>query len=219
MRRLPIYFFLDVSEPAIDAQLMIGQNILEKIFSNMLNNPYLLECAWTSVVTFGEQINLCIPFRPIYDEKNKKSILESKITFPQDNYKYADVGAAIKYLSKTDRDFIRKEDGVRRRDFNPFIFFVSGSKPINLEEAIWELKDFKSRIDILANIVISKSINENFYEDLTPTFFLVGSNESRISDFVAQLINQVWANYELEWGDDDADDTENKPYPWLHFGY
>ena len=56
MRRLPIYFLVDVATP-IDVNTILKNTLLD-----MCSDPYLLESAYVSIITYADDVKITLPF-------------------------------------------------------------------------------------------------------------------------------------------------------------
>jgi uncharacterized protein YegL len=65
MRRLPIYFLIDVSESMIGEQIQYVEEGLATIVKELKSDPYALETAWISVIVFAGQARTLVPLQEI----------------------------------------------------------------------------------------------------------------------------------------------------------
>ncbi|NIG56568.1 TerY-C metal binding domain-containing protein [Chitinophaga sp. Cy-1792] len=65
MRRLPIYFLIDVSESMIGEPIMAVEEGMAKIIQALKTDPYAIETAWISVIVFAGQAKTLVPLQEI----------------------------------------------------------------------------------------------------------------------------------------------------------
>ncbi len=73
MRRLPIYFLVDVSTP-IDVN-----SILKNIILDMCRDSYLLECAYLSIITYADEVKIILPLTAINSLNATLPLLEGTV--------------------------------------------------------------------------------------------------------------------------------------------
>ena len=55
MRRLPVYFLVDVSESMVGEPIQQVENGMRQIVQELRTDPYALETAFISVIAFAKQ--------------------------------------------------------------------------------------------------------------------------------------------------------------------
>ncbi|MDR0506254.1 MAG: VWA domain-containing protein, partial [Dysgonamonadaceae bacterium] len=65
MRRLPIYFLIDVSESMLGEQIDNVQDGMATIVKDLRTDPYALETVWISVIAFAGQAKVLAPLQEI----------------------------------------------------------------------------------------------------------------------------------------------------------
>src|SRR5574344_377732 len=148
MRRLPIYFLVDVSESMVGEPIEQVQNGMRTIIQELRVDPYALETAFVSVIAFaGKAVNLS-PLTELYKFYPP--------TFPIGGG--TSLGIALDYLmDDMDRSLV-KTTREQKEDWKPLIFlFTDGTPTDNPTAAIerWNRKYRKS-----ANMVVV-SIGDN----------------------------------------------------------
>ena len=61
MRRLPIYFLLDVSESMLGENLYRLEEGMQRIIGELRTDPHALETAWVSVIAFAGKTREVVP--------------------------------------------------------------------------------------------------------------------------------------------------------------
>jgi uncharacterized protein YegL len=65
MRRLPIYFLIDVSESMVGDQIEQVQDGMATIIKELRTDPYALETVWVSVIAFAGQAKTLAPLQEV----------------------------------------------------------------------------------------------------------------------------------------------------------
>jgi uncharacterized protein YegL len=65
MRRLPIYFLIDVSESLVGEPLEQVQDGIATIIKELRTDPYALETVWVSVIAFAGQSKTIAPLQEV----------------------------------------------------------------------------------------------------------------------------------------------------------
>ena len=66
MRRLPIYFLVDVSESMVGEPIQQVQNGMRMIVQELRTDPYALETAYISVIAFAGKAKSVTPLTELY---------------------------------------------------------------------------------------------------------------------------------------------------------
>lgn len=66
MRRLPIFFLIDVSESMVGAPIEHVQNGMRSIVQELRTDPYALETAFISIISFAGQSKVLVPLTELY---------------------------------------------------------------------------------------------------------------------------------------------------------
>lgn len=65
MRRLPIFFLIDVSESMVGEQIQLVEEGMANIIKELKTDPYALETVWISIIVFAGQARTVIPLQEI----------------------------------------------------------------------------------------------------------------------------------------------------------
>ena len=66
MRRLPVYFVVDVSESMVGEPIEQVQNGMRNIIQDLRNDPYALETVYVSVIAFAGKAKSLSPLTELY---------------------------------------------------------------------------------------------------------------------------------------------------------
>lgn len=142
MRRLPIFFVIDVSESMIGDPINEVSNGIKSMIATLRQDPYALETVYISIIVFASRAKTVVP-------------LTDLITFYTPQLPIGggtSLGAAVKHLMYEMDQKIVKNDGERKGDWKPIIFlFTDGTPTDNAEYIIheWETKR-KSKSNMIA---------------------------------------------------------------------
>lgn len=119
MRRLPIYFLVDVSESMVGEPIDQVQNGLRTIIQELRLDPYALETAFVSVIVFAGKATSLSPLTELYKFY--------PTTFPVGGG--TSLGAAIHYLMNDLDKSIQKTTLEVKGDWKPIIFLFTDGTP------------------------------------------------------------------------------------------
>lgn len=155
MRRLPVYLVLDNSGSMVGEPIKAVKNGVQVLASTLRQDPYALETAFISVITFNTEAEQIIP-------------LTDLITFQPPDIKaqgITSLGAALTLLTQKIKDEIVKTTPERKGDWKPLIFIMTDGGPTDDWQAgLAELRKIKTgmivscaagdgaRIDVLKQI-------------------------------------------------------------------
>lgn len=148
MRRLPVYFLVDVSESMVGEPIQQVQDGMRMIVQELRTDPYALETAFISVIAFAGKAKCISPLTELYKFYPP--------TFPIGGG--TSLGAALNFLMDSMDKELVKTTLEQKGDWKPIIFlFTDGTPTDDTSAAIarWNNKYKKS-----ANI-IAISIGDN----------------------------------------------------------
>ena len=120
MRRLPIYFLIDVSESMAGEPIQQVQDGMRSIVQELRTDPYALETAFISVIVFAGKAKSLSPLTELYKFYPP--------TFPIGGG--TSLGAALNYLMDDMDKTLVKTTLDKKGDWKPIIFpLLSGKKP------------------------------------------------------------------------------------------
>lgn len=123
MRRLPIYFLVDVSESMVGEPIEQVQEGMRNIIQELRMDPYSLETVFVSVIAFAGKVKILSPLTELYKFY--------PLTFPIGGG--TSLGAAMNYLMDDMDKSIVKTTLEAKGDWKPIIFlFTVGAPTDNL---------------------------------------------------------------------------------------
>lgn len=158
MRRLPVYLLLDTSGSMYGEPIEAVKNGVQTLVSTLRSDPYALETAYISIITFNSSAQQLMPltelasFQPPMIEASGGTSL----------------GGALSLLAQTIDAEIIKTTQDTKGDWKPVVFIMTDGVPTdNLQAGLDEFKRRKFGIVVAcaagqgANIDILKQITEN----------------------------------------------------------
>lgn len=150
MRRLPIYFLVDVSESMVGTPIEEVQNGMREIIQNLRTDPYALETVFVSIIVFAGKAKVLSPLTELY--KFYPPI------FPIGGG--TSLGKGLECLMDSiDRD-VKKNTMEEKGDWKPIIFlFTDGNPTDDYSEAFKRWNDkYRGHCNLLA-ISIGDNVN------------------------------------------------------------
>lgn len=150
MRRLPIYFLVDVSESMVGEPIKQVENGMRQIIQELRTDPYALETAFVSIIAFAGKAmslspltELCKFYPPIFPIGGGTSL-----------------GAALNFLMDDIDKNVVKTTTEKKGDWKPLIFlFTDGTPTDNPSNAITRWNQKYSRKANIVAISIGNNAN------------------------------------------------------------
>ena len=133
MRRLPVYLLLDTSGSMYGEPIEAVKNGVQTLISTLRSDPYALETAYISIITFNTTAQQITP-------------LTELAAFQQPNIEASGctaLGGAISMLAQKVDQEVTKNIGTERGDWRPLIFIMTDGAPTDDLNA--GLTEFKKR--------------------------------------------------------------------------
>ena len=119
MRKLPIYILIDSSESMIGEAIDAVQKDVELMISTLRRDPYALEVAAISIISFNGKATVLTPLTELYQFKTPHIRLGAGTS----------LGAAFDLLSARIRLEVVKTTETRRGDYRPIVFLLTDGVP------------------------------------------------------------------------------------------
>lgn len=158
MRRLPIYFVIDVSESMIGEPIEQVQKGMRDIIQELRTDPYALETAWTSVIAYAGKAQTLTPLTELYKFYSPTIPIGGGTS----------LGAALEFLMNDIDTNIVKTTVEQKGDWKPIVFlFTDGTPTDDPTKAIqkWNAK-YRSKCNLIV-ISIGDNIDPLLFGQLT----------------------------------------------------
>lgn len=163
MRRLPIFFVIDVSESMVGEPIMEVAAGLREMIAALRQNPYALETAFISVIVFAGKAKTIVPLTDV-------------VSFYPPQFPIGggtSLSTAMQHLIRELESKLIRNDGTQKGDWKPIVFlFTDGSPTDDSEAAIreWNQK-YREKINLVA-ISVGNNTDLNLLRRLTDNVLL-----------------------------------------------
>ncbi|MGH8591040.1 MAG: TerY-C metal binding domain-containing protein, partial [Gammaproteobacteria bacterium] len=158
MRRLPIFFLLDVSESMLGDELQKMEEGLSSIVRSLRRDPHALETVYLSVIAFAGVAGTIAPLLDLVSFYPPKLPIGSGTS----------LGAALNQLmAEIDRSVI-KTTADRKGDWKPIVYLFTDGKPTDaVDPAIerWN-RDYALKSDLVA-VALGRYADQSVLQRLT----------------------------------------------------
>lgn len=120
-RKLPIYLLIDNSATMKGERIESVKLGIEDMISTLRNDPYALETAHISIITFGRHVEQLIPLTPI------DNVQVPEIT--TDEYGPTHMGGALEMVLEKVGKEVKKCTLEQRGDYRPILFILTDGQP------------------------------------------------------------------------------------------
>lgn len=141
MRRLPIYFLLDVSESMLGENLYRLEEGLQHIIGELRTDPHALETAWVSVIAFAGKAREVVPLTEL-----------PSVHLPQLPVGGGtSLGRALMFMMDQIDAKVRRSTAEQKGDWKPIVFLITDGKPTDdVAPALERWKHYADRVTLVA---------------------------------------------------------------------
>lgn len=163
MRRLPIYFLIDVSESMVGEQIQYVEEGLATIIKELKSDPYALETAWISILVFAGQAKTIVPLQEVISFYPPKFPIGGGTSLSK----------GLGHLMFELRRNIVTTTATQKGDWKPIVFlFTDGTPTDDTSAAIHEWKqNWKNKANLIA-ISFGDENNLGVLKEMTDTVLL-----------------------------------------------
>ena len=158
MRRLPVYVLIDTSGSMYGEPIEAVKNGLSIMLSTLNSDPYALETAYLSIITFNDTPNQILPLTEISSVKIP-DVYASGCTA---------LGGALRLVSECIEKEVEKGSSSTKGEWKPLVFIMTDGEPTDsLIDGLQKFKSIKTGIVVAcaagssANTDVLKQITEN----------------------------------------------------------
>ena len=135
MRRLPVYLVLDVSGSMHGEPIEAVRNGMQMLVSTLRTDPYALETAFLSVITFDEKARQAVPLTELM--AFQPPTIEAGST--------TSLGDALKVVKECIEREVKKTTAEEKGDWKPLVFLMTDGQPTDdWEKGLNEFKKVKT---------------------------------------------------------------------------
>jgi uncharacterized protein YegL len=183
MRRLPVFFVLDVSESMIGDNLKNMEEGMQRIMQTLRTDPYALETVHMSVIAFAGMARTLVPLLEVASFYPPRLPVGSGTA----------LGAALRHLmQELDRQVITSTPD-RKGDWKPIVYLLTDGKPTDqVDEAIRTWHDRYARRVQLVAIAIGRYADLSVLKRLTDSVLVFEqSNSGDFAKFIQWMSASV----------------------------
>lgn len=137
MRRLPVYILIDTSGSMKGEPIESVKVGLEAMLSSLRQDPFALESACISIITFDKDVKCVVPLTPLED------LQLPEISTPESGPTHT--GAALKMLCEQVDKEVQLSTPEHKGDWMPLLFLLTDGKPSDLHEYNAIVSEVKKR--------------------------------------------------------------------------
>lgn len=119
MRRLPVYLLLDTSGSMYGEPIEAVKNGVEMLLSTLRQDPYALETAYISIITFNSTAQQIVPLTDLINF-NVPDLVASGTTA---------LGEALTLVSDRIENEVQKTTAETKGDWRPLVFVMTDGAP------------------------------------------------------------------------------------------
>ncbi len=158
MRRLPIYFLIDVSESMVGEPIQQVEEGLATIIQTLKSDPYAIETVWISIIVFAGQAKTLVPLQEIINFYPPRFPIGGGTSLSK----------GLGHLMYELRRNIVKTTYDRKGDWKPIIFlFTDGAPTDDTQSAIAEWKTNWQRASNMVAISFGNEADTQSLGELT----------------------------------------------------
>ena len=170
MRRLPIYFLVDVSESMVGTPIEQVQDGMANIINELRSDPYALETAFVSVIAFAGKAQMLSPLQEIYKFYPPKFPIGGGTS----------LGTALNFLMDEMDRSLQKTTIEVKGDWKPIIFlFTDGNPTDSVDRAFARWNNNYRKHSNLIVVSIGNNVNTQLMGKISENVFVLKETDTR----------------------------------------
>ena len=168
MRRLPIYFLIDVSESMVGDPIEQVQEGIVNIIKELRTDPYALETVYISIIAFAGKSQIITPLIELSNFYPPKLPIGGGTS----------MGKALNFLMRDIDSSIQKTTMEQKGDWKPIIFlFTDGNSTDKVDTAftLWNQK-YKGRTNLVV-ITLGDNVDASVFLKITEDVLLLKNTD------------------------------------------
>jgi len=163
MRRLPIYFLIDVSESMVGEQIHQMEEGMAMIIKAIKQDPYAIETVWISIIVFAGQAKTLVPLQEVVSFYPPKFPIGSGTSLSK----------GLGHLMYELQTNIVKTTFEQKGDWKPIVFlFTDGVPTDDTNAAVREWKQNWQRTSNMVAVSFGDETNTRLLSELTENVLL-----------------------------------------------
>lgn len=168
MRRLPIYFLIDVSESMIGEPIEQVESGMAGVINELRSDPYALETVWLSIIAFAGKAKKITPMMELTNFYPPKLPVGGGTS----------LGSALEFLMNDIDTNVVQNSTTRKGDWKPIIFLLTDGSPTdNVSMAIDRWNNYYRRRATMIAVSMSNNHDNAALVRLTDTVLTFKNND------------------------------------------
>lgn len=169
MRRLPIFFVIDVSESMIGEPVELMERGIENIVSSLRQDPHSLETVYISIIAFAGKAKAITPLVDLISFYPPKIVIGGGTS----------LGSALDVLMSEIDNNVKKTTMETRGDWKPVVFFITDGKPTdNPTNAISRWQNQYAKDTNVISITLGLNADVDILNQVSDTVLALENTES-----------------------------------------
>lgn len=168
MRRLPIYFLIDVSESMVGEPIDHVQDGIATIIKELRTDPYALETVYVSIIAFAGKTQKLTPLVELFNFYPPKLPIGGGTS----------LGNALQFMMTEMESALQKTTPDQKGDWKPIIFLFTDGNPTDKYEAtfdIWNQK-YKTKANLVV-ISLGDNLDTSIFGKITENVLLLKNTD------------------------------------------
>lgn len=169
MRRLPIYFLIDISESMVGEPIQQVEEGLATIIQTLKTDPHAIETVWISIIVFAGKPKTIVPLQEIVNFYPPKFPIGSGTS----------LGDGLGHLMFELRKNIVKTTHEQKGDWKPIVFLFTDGVPTN--DSLVAINEWKQNWKKTANMIavsFGSETDTNLLGELTDNVLLFKNTDT-----------------------------------------